>query len=125
METILARHTGKDEETIRRDIERDKFLTAEEAKQYGIVDDVLTMIKRGTERAVEVVSSLPGRIQLFPPGPLKGLMVSIEPGRRYRRYASTGRPRGTCPLAAAGTAAAAAPCKGVTGWHASVTVGTC
>ena len=57
MEVILSKHTGKDEETVRRDIERDKFLTAEEAKEYGIVDDVLTMIKRGSERAVEVVSS--------------------------------------------------------------------
>ena len=42
---------------VRRDIERDKFLTAEEAKEYGIIDEVLTMIKRGSERAVEVVSS--------------------------------------------------------------------
>jgi ATP-dependent Clp protease protease subunit len=57
MEVILARHTGKDEETVRRDIERDKFLTAEEAKEYGLIDDVLTMIKRGSEPAVEVVSS--------------------------------------------------------------------
>jgi hypothetical protein len=55
----LARHTGKDEEEVRRDIERDKFLTADEAKEYGILDEVLTMIKRGSERAVEVVSSLP------------------------------------------------------------------
>ena len=56
MEVILARHTGKDEETVRRDIERDKFLTAEEAKEYGLIDDVLTMIKRGSERTAEVVS---------------------------------------------------------------------
>ena len=60
MELILARHTGQSEDKVRRDIERDKFLTAEEAKDYGIIDDVLTMIKRGSERAVEVVSSLPG-----------------------------------------------------------------
>jgi len=60
MELILARHTGQDEEKVRHDIERDKFLTAEEAKEYGIIDEVLTMIKRGSERAVEVVSSLPG-----------------------------------------------------------------
>jgi ATP-dependent Clp protease, protease subunit len=60
METILARHTGKDEETVRRDIERDKFLTAEEAKEYGIVDEVLTMIKRGSERAVEVAAASAG-----------------------------------------------------------------
>ena len=58
MELILARHTGQDEEKVRHDIERDKFLTAEEAKEYGIIDEVLTMIKRGQEpAAVEVVSS--------------------------------------------------------------------
>jgi ATP-dependent Clp protease protease subunit len=57
MEVILARHTGKDDETIRRDIERDKFLTAEDAKQYGMIDEVLTVLKRGSERIPEVVSS--------------------------------------------------------------------
>jgi ATP-dependent Clp protease protease subunit len=57
MEVILARHTGKDEEIVRHDIERDKFLTAEEAKQYGMIDEVLTTLKRGPERVPEVVSS--------------------------------------------------------------------
>jgi ATP-dependent Clp protease protease subunit len=57
MEVILARHSGQDEETIRRDIERDKFLTAEGAKQYGMIDEVLTVLKRGSERIPEVVSS--------------------------------------------------------------------
>jgi len=57
MEGILAKHTGRDEGLIRKDIERDKFLTAEDAKQYGLIDEVLTMIKRGSERQVEVVSS--------------------------------------------------------------------
>jgi ATP-dependent Clp protease protease subunit len=60
MEVILSRHTTQDEEKIRRDIERDKFLTAEEAKDYGIVDEVLNVLKRGTLRVPEVVSSLPG-----------------------------------------------------------------
>jgi ATP-dependent Clp protease protease subunit len=41
MEGILARHTGKDEEKIRTDIERDKILTAAEAVEYGIIDEVL------------------------------------------------------------------------------------
>jgi ATP-dependent Clp protease protease subunit len=57
MEVILARHSGKDEEIIRRDIERDKFLTAADAKEYGLIDEVLTILKRGTERIPEVVSS--------------------------------------------------------------------
>jgi ATP-dependent Clp protease, protease subunit len=41
MEGILARHTGKDEEQVRNDIERDKILTAAEAVEYGIIDEVL------------------------------------------------------------------------------------
>jgi ATP-dependent Clp protease protease subunit len=57
MEVILARHSGRNEEEIRRDIERDKFLTASDAKEYGIIDEVLTVLKRGTERVAEVVSS--------------------------------------------------------------------
>ncbi|RCV52508.1 ATP-dependent Clp protease proteolytic subunit [Marinitenerispora sediminis] len=41
LETALARHTGRTEEEVSRDIERDKILTAHEAKEYGIVDDVM------------------------------------------------------------------------------------
>ncbi|MFF0543362.1 ATP-dependent Clp protease proteolytic subunit [Nocardia thailandica] len=40
METTLAQHTGKDAATIRKDTDRDKILTADEAKEYGIVDTV-------------------------------------------------------------------------------------
>jgi ATP-dependent Clp protease protease subunit len=49
MEQIISRHTGQPEDQIRRDIERDKFFTAAEAKEYGLVDEVLTMLKRTTE----------------------------------------------------------------------------
>jgi ATP-dependent Clp protease protease subunit len=42
MEGIFASHTGQDIEIIKRDIERDKILTAEEAQKYGIVDQVLS-----------------------------------------------------------------------------------
>jgi ATP-dependent Clp protease protease subunit len=41
MELTLAHHTRKDPDDIRDDIERDKILTAEEAKNYGIIDEVL------------------------------------------------------------------------------------
>ncbi|MEV6640400.1 ATP-dependent Clp protease proteolytic subunit [Amycolatopsis sp. NPDC051371] len=41
MEVILAKHTNKDPDQIRKDIERDKILTADEAKAYGIIDEVL------------------------------------------------------------------------------------
>jgi ATP-dependent Clp protease protease subunit len=49
MERVIAHHTGKDEDQVRRDVERDKFFTAEEAKDYGLVDEVLTTLKRRTE----------------------------------------------------------------------------
>ncbi|HEY3612008.1 MAG TPA: ATP-dependent Clp protease proteolytic subunit [Pseudonocardiaceae bacterium] len=41
LETTLARHTGKDVDEVRRDIERDRVLTADQAVEYGIVDHVL------------------------------------------------------------------------------------
>jgi hypothetical protein len=40
MEETLARHTGRSAEQIRIDTDRDKILTAEEAKDYGIIDQV-------------------------------------------------------------------------------------
>src|SRR5579872_5242670 len=40
-ETLLARHTGRSEEQVRQDIERDKILTAEDAAEYGLVDEVI------------------------------------------------------------------------------------
>jgi ATP-dependent Clp protease protease subunit len=38
---LMAVHTGRPVEQIARDTERDNFLTAEQAKEYGIVDKVL------------------------------------------------------------------------------------
>ena len=45
LESILANHAGKDVDQVRRGIERYKFLTADEAKEYGLVDEVLTSRK--------------------------------------------------------------------------------
>jgi ATP-dependent Clp protease protease subunit len=56
MEVILARHTGRPEDEIERDIERDKFLSAAAAKDYGLIDEVLTALKRGQTAAVPVAS---------------------------------------------------------------------
>jgi ATP-dependent Clp protease protease subunit len=39
---ILAKHTGQDLEKIRKDTERDFFMSSEEAKEYGIVDKIIT-----------------------------------------------------------------------------------
>ena len=40
LEDTLSKHSGKPVEQVRRDIERDKILTAEEAVEYGIIDQV-------------------------------------------------------------------------------------
>ena len=48
LEQMLAKHTGRGEEDVRRDIERDKILTAEEAVEYGLVDQVITSRKAST-----------------------------------------------------------------------------
>ena len=45
MESMLADSTGQPVEKVSRDIERDKYLTAEDAVDYGIVDDILTSLK--------------------------------------------------------------------------------
>lgn len=38
---MLARHTGQPVERIAKDTDRDYVMTAEEAKEYGIVDEVI------------------------------------------------------------------------------------
>ena len=45
MENMLAADTGQAVTKVSRDIERDKYLTAQEAVEYGIVDDILTSLK--------------------------------------------------------------------------------
>ena len=42
---ILANHTGQPIERIAKDTDRDFYMNAEEAKQYGVVDDILTKQK--------------------------------------------------------------------------------
>ncbi|MEU6646369.1 ATP-dependent Clp protease proteolytic subunit [Saccharomonospora sp. NPDC046836] len=49
MESTLAKHTGKTEEEVRADVERDKILTAEQALEYGIIDQVLPYRKASGE----------------------------------------------------------------------------
>jgi ATP-dependent Clp protease protease subunit len=48
---ILADHTGQPIERIAKDTDRDFYMTAEEAKEYGVVDDILT--KQKTAEAEE------------------------------------------------------------------------
>jgi ATP-dependent Clp protease protease subunit len=42
LESIMAKNTGQKPERIHEDMERDKWLTAEQAKDYGIIDAIIT-----------------------------------------------------------------------------------
>ncbi|HUT55592.1 MAG TPA: ATP-dependent Clp endopeptidase proteolytic subunit ClpP [bacterium] len=47
---ILAEHTGQDMETIARDTDRDYFLSGDEAKSYGLIDEVVAARKSGPSK---------------------------------------------------------------------------
>ncbi|MEO3748981.1 ATP-dependent Clp protease proteolytic subunit [Plantactinospora sp. B5E13] len=47
LEEMLSRHSNQPIERVRRDIDRDKFMTAEESREYGLVDTILTSRKKG------------------------------------------------------------------------------
>lgn len=54
---ILAQHTGQPIETIAQDTERDRYLTAAQAKEYGLVDEILT---NPTRDKLAAAAALPG-----------------------------------------------------------------
>jgi ATP-dependent Clp protease protease subunit len=54
---VLARHSGRDVEQVMRDIDRDRFLTPEEAVEYGLADRVLP----AREAAAAVAATNGGR----------------------------------------------------------------
>ncbi len=41
MNELMAKHTGRPVEQVERDVDRDRFMSAEEAKEYGIVDTIV------------------------------------------------------------------------------------
>ena len=47
---IYVKHTGQDSEKIRRDTERDFYLSAEDSKSYGLIDEVVTGRKEAAKR---------------------------------------------------------------------------
>jgi ATP-dependent Clp protease, protease subunit len=52
----LARHTGKEADQIARDSDRDYYMSAEEAKNYGIVDHVVASTREAEKLAVPAVA---------------------------------------------------------------------
>ena len=55
LEEILASHTGQDLEKISKDVDRDYYMTAEEAQGYGIIDTVIA--RRGAPAVAAAASS--------------------------------------------------------------------
>jgi ATP-dependent Clp protease, protease subunit len=55
LDTIMAKHTGQDLERIKRDTDRDFFMSGEQAKEYGLVDAVITV--RGPRKLFETPKS--------------------------------------------------------------------
>jgi ATP-dependent Clp protease protease subunit len=51
LEEMLSSHSGQPIEKVRKDIERDKILTAAEAKEYGLIDQVLESRKKAVSAA--------------------------------------------------------------------------
>ena len=47
---LFALHTGQDLETIERDTERDNFMSAEQSKAYGLVDEVITSREAASDK---------------------------------------------------------------------------
>jgi ATP-dependent Clp protease, protease subunit len=57
LETFLSRHSGRTMEQVKKDIERDKILTADEAVEYGLVDEVVRSRKLTAVPAPKAVDS--------------------------------------------------------------------
>jgi ATP-dependent Clp protease, protease subunit len=65
MVQIIAHHTGKPAEDVERDIDRDYFMTANEALEYGIIDDIIAprrgvsaeLFELADSQAVEAVNA--------------------------------------------------------------------
>jgi ATP-dependent Clp protease, protease subunit len=45
LEKMISDASGKDTESVSRDIERDKYLTADQAVEYGLIDSILQSLK--------------------------------------------------------------------------------
>jgi ATP-dependent Clp protease protease subunit len=58
MNELFGKHTGKKVEQIERDIDRDRFMSAEEAKDYGIIDSVIAQHRAIQKEDKEKIATL-------------------------------------------------------------------
>ncbi|HMD44822.1 MAG TPA: ATP-dependent Clp protease proteolytic subunit [Acidimicrobiales bacterium] len=59
MAEIIAHHSGRSVEQVQRDIDRDLFMTPDEARAYGLIDDIITP-RRGLSLPVSELAGAPG-----------------------------------------------------------------
>jgi ATP-dependent Clp protease protease subunit len=57
LNTILSRHSGRTVTEVERDTDRDKYLSAEEAKSYGLIDEVVEPVNKETAAAAAAASA--------------------------------------------------------------------
>ena len=93
LEETLAKHSGKTPEQVRNDIERDKILTAAEAKEYGIIDEIIQSRKLAPVGLTDADRPSPG--PLGPGGdrpPTRRRIGALlrSPAGRVRRVPSRG-----------------------------------
>ena len=64
MNELMAKHTGRPVEQIERDIDRDRFMSAEEAKEYGLIDNVDLAPRRARRAAGRSAAQADSQSQL-------------------------------------------------------------
>jgi ATP-dependent Clp protease protease subunit len=62
MKEIIADHTDQPLEQVDKDIDRDRFMTAEESKAYGIIDDILTRRSLAEKQGEALMPGEPTRL---------------------------------------------------------------
>jgi hypothetical protein len=69
MEELVAEHTGQPLERVTADLDRDFILTAEEAKAYGVVDEVVSRKQLAAVRRPEALPNGSAAATAFAPTP--------------------------------------------------------
>jgi ATP-dependent Clp protease protease subunit len=72
---ILAKHTGQPAERVRKDSERDYFMSGEEAKSYGLIDDVFA---GNTESLISLTQAAGGEV----PTAAEAAAADAEPAKK-------------------------------------------
>ena len=129
LEKMIAEHTGKDQDDVSRDIERDKILTADAAVEYGLIDAILESRKAtpARRRRYRALSVRPGGAASCRHGPAAG-GLAVSPSHLGARRGTFEFEQRAGPVACADRFVGNAPGPIVRSrrlWHASVTEATC